>query len=89
MILYTKDKKEIAQMEIWLSLHVMVRQLRPDGMSSEEEGVDDNNHRVRIVLRCVWRAAMEPQLDVIDKVRESHSFLFHTQGAKPLPRVRP
>lgn len=88
MILYTKGRQAVAEMHVWVALYDMIRHLGADGMSSEEEGIDQSRHRVRMVHLCIWRADIVPHLCLVDRVRIAHSDLFAKQGAKPLPRVR-
>jgi hypothetical protein len=84
-----KDASRTHEAPIWTWLLNLVETLGPDGMSSEESevGEDDINSVYRVKV-LPWRRNIERELSLIDSERRQAHQVFARSGAMPVRRIR-
>lgn len=67
----------------------MIKDLGPDGMSSDESEIDEHTGReILHVSQMTWRRKVDREMDLVDRQRMTDMELFSKKGAKPATRVR-
>jgi len=73
---------------VWKNLYEMLRNLGPDGMSSDESDKDEHNRPIFYVRTCPYRSSrLQARLDIIDR-EANHTNGYGNQPAGNPQRVR-
>ena len=84
------DLKEEAEQDdtgIWKWLADVVRELGPDGTSSDESGMEDGIEEVYYTKVMPWRRELERELRITDEQQLVDTDLFAPRGSKPGKRI--
>jgi hypothetical protein len=79
--------KAVNDLRIWKWLLKLVKQLGPEGMSSEESDDQNDTEVVFRVKRLPWRRDITKELSLIDAIRLKEKGIFAPQGSKPVKRI--
>lgn len=71
----------------WQQIHDIIEYLGPDGMSSEDSGVDDEGYECMLVRDQQWRENLDDMLMKVDDIRRDYPRYFKQNGAKPVKRL--
>lgn len=71
----------------WRRIHDIIEHLGPDGMSSEDSGVDEEGYECMSVRFQEWREELDDMLIIVDNIRSDYPRYFKQNGAKPIKRI--